>query len=836
MELNEFQRKKLNKTLIISASILFSILLILIGIVLVINSNKQEAEIDYTDIVRPKNYFTSIVIDLETKKVSRDGIDTSLTKEFEIDEGRANLILSSMEELDKFFMDSTMDIKHDGNKVELKDMYQTKNLLVRGNDIKDTFNAENKELLGQSIYLLKYDTEKRCKVAYEYLSKKEEIESIEIDEVWSIKPINDESQTLYGSSKDDDEDGNVYGTSGMGFDNYKNVINENGNPAEIVVSTIGYGASINNKYFENRIDENYFNYIKNSKDIYETNAQGSRILEVIKESTTNNVKLQPLVVVNEDNNTTKSAILRAIFFAKNNSDVICYELVHDQSNFIDIALKNAFQENVPVCCVTKSKSNEDEKIYPANNATTIAVSSVNKELKTTSYSAVGDYLDFVASSTDVKEIFNGSSAVSKWSGPQYSNAEIASAIALIKTYSKNATILDIYNVLRNYAEDLGMKGKDSTYGYGFVNFSKIRISDIDKENPANQQIIFDDNEWTKTKSVELKATDNIKIYGWNVTKTEDVPKEWNKMEQNVSSIDVTYELKEKGKYYAWVTDSAGNVIYGSFEIAKIDNEGPKINYEIDNSRQVTENLLQIKVTAEDEGAGLHDSPFSWDNQNWGKENTTLTVTENGEYKIYAKDKLDNISEKTIKIDSFPKKGTAQIDTGDIIKSIDVSSDWEDDLNKKVVITTNDNISIKKWKISTIDQMPEEIRQELVIFNQRENQQINNTTTNTTTQNTTTQNITWDADNSNNTINTTSGNTVINNTTTNVVTNTITNNTIANNTTNSTTVILPATNQDIQAYSNITITVSLKANQKYYIWIIDTEGNVKSQGFIISKQK
>ena len=119
--------------------------------------------------------------------------------------------------------------------------------------------------------------------------------------------------------------------------------------------------------------------------------------------------------------------------------MLCYK---KKNYMIELLLQKAFKENVPVCCVTKAEK-ENEEIFPANNSTTIAVSSVDKDLKTTSYSGNGEYIDFVASSTDVQEIFNTSSTVSKWSGAGYSNAHIASLIALIKTYNKQATILEI---------------------------------------------------------------------------------------------------------------------------------------------------------------------------------------------------------------------------------------------------------------------------------------------------------------------------------------------------------------------------------------------------------
>ena len=38
----------------------------------------------------------------------------------------------------------------------------------------------------------------------------------------------------------------------------------------------------------------------------------------------------------------------------------------------------------------------------------------------------------------------------------------------------------------------------------------------------------------------------------------------------------------------------------------------------------------------------------------------------------------------------------------------------------------------------------------------------------------------------------------------------------------------------QGYSNMTITVELNANQKYFMWVKDAQGNVISQGFTIKK--
>lgn len=805
--MNQYKRAKLNKILIIVASVLVVIAIIATSFYIALRNKKDENIIDYEDTIVGKNYFVDITINLENKQIKRDETETTLQEEFDIDDNQANLILSSTEELKNFFENSTIEVKIEEGIAHLTDTYQTKKILLEADQVKDNFDALEESKIQDGLYILKYDTQKRTKAAYEYLKSQGWVKKVQTDEISLIKTINDESQTVYGQvTESEDTEYKSYGVNAMGLDNYQKIIKENGNPAEVVVATIGYGAQIDNQYFENKISEDYYNFIENSKDIYETIPQGSRVLEVIKESTTDNIKITPLVVINDENYTTTSSIIQAISYATQTADVICYEFIQKQNYMINLVLQNAFKENVPVCCVTKMTT-DDEEMFPANNATTIAVSSVDKSLKTTSYSGSGDYIDFVASSTDVEEIFDKSSTVSKWSGAQYSNAHIVSAIALIKTYNKDYTILEIYNMIRNYCKDLGDEGKDNIYGYGYPDFSSLKISDIDKNPPEIQEVNFSDENWELVKYVQIKAIDNIKIYGWAVTKSKNAPNEWNKLETNSNTLDIAEEISENGTYYIWVTDSAGNASYMNIEVTKIDKIAPNIQYTIDDSKKDTEKYVTINVTATDEQSGLHEMSYSWDKQSWGSDNNTLKVTENGRYKVYVRDALENISEKEIVVNSLPQEGTARIEDGTIIKSIVVSSKWEGNTNKEVSITFNNNLNIESWKITDSNVMPKE-------FEATEDENEPETD----------EDI--DLENSNN-LNT------INNIENNIAGNYITNS--INETTNNTQTTVTATNNDtLQGYTNLTVTVSLKANKKYYAWIKDKEGNVISQAFTISK--
>lgn len=700
--MRKYQRKKLNKILIITAIVLIVFSIIIGSIIYIYSKNKEQIAL-YEDKVICNNYFNEIIINFEKKEVKRDDTRTSLQKEFNITEEQESLILSSKEELQNFFTGTVFEIETKENIAIITNKYQTKKIIIEVENMDGEFSEAKVSNLQNNMYLLEYDTQKRTKAAYDYLNTVEWIKKIELDEVLYIEPINDESQTVYGEHQQEIKY-NTYGIEAMGLLNFQNIIKENGNPSEVIVATIGYGVCIENIFFNGRINQNYYNFIDNSKNIQETIPQGSRVAEVIKDATTDNVEIMPLVVVNNEGYTTISTIIKAIEYAIQKSDVICYELINNESHMINLALERAFKENKPFSCVTTVTGNVNQ-VYPANSSTTIAISSIDKNNKITSYSGRGEYIDFTAYSTDVKEVFNKNSTVSRWSGSQYSNAHIVSAMALIKTYHKEYTILEVYNELRNYCIDLGEKGKDENYGFGIPNFSDLTISDIDKQAPEIKEVKFDNEKWENMKQVQIIASDNIRIFEWAVINANEIPSEWNRVEGVNPTLDFIYEIKENGKYYVWVKDSAGNTSYMPIEVNKIDNKGPKITYQIDDSTLESSEYVTIIVNAEDKQAGLHETPYSWDGQNWGTENNILKVTENGRYKIYVRDSLGNISEKEIIVDAFPREGVANIGEGIIIKSIVVSDNWNGNTNNNVRITFNEGLNIIGWNITTSNDIP-----------------------------------------------------------------------------------------------------------------------------------
>ena len=804
-------RTKVKKGLII-AGITIGVILLIIGIIIAIKLHKQP-EISYDDGITCKNYFTQITINLSNKEVKRDNIETSLKEEFNLSDEEENLAFSSMDEMRKLLSNSVFDISENGQTFTIKNLYQTKSIIVKSKNVKETVDREEVTQISENLYVLSFYSEKLTKAMYNYYKEKDYIEKIYYDDVTINKQINDISQTMYGGTEVDLNNHHSLGATVMGLDNYNNIINENGNPKDIVIGTIGYGINYQNEFFNERISDNYYNFVLNNKDISETIAQGSRIAEVLVDSTTNNVKIMPLVTVTEEGYTSTSSILKAIAYAAKNSDVICYELINTQSEPIDLALESCFKENVPVCSVSSNsqyetstensekEENSKEGDYPANHGMTIAVSSLDREMNLADYSGKGDYIDFSAPSTDVEEIFSNSANISRWSGAQYSNAQIAAIIALIKTYSKDATILDVYNFLRNFSEDLGDEGKDELYGYGCPKFQNLTIGDIDKTSPEFKEVTYENDTWEVVKQVKIVANDNIRMKDWAITKNENGPddKEWNAMQAVTPDLDVSSTLTENGKYYIWIRDIAGNTATKEIQIDKIDNTPPEIAYTI-NKDTLAAGYVTITVTAEDSQSGLYDSPFSWDKITWSQENSTRTIKENGRYKVYAEDNLGNISEKEILVDCFPQAGTFELKDGNIITNMKVSANWIGNTNNDVEIELNKDLDIAGWQITADENTPSEFvaveGANVIVENQENNN--NNSSNNTSLPN-------------------------------NVV--------IDGNIQASTTTAQENTQSQIQVIPRtepIVLHTTLDIDKTYYFWTKDSYGNTAYQAFVIHK--
>lgn len=146
-----------------------------------------------------------------------------------------------------------------------------------------------------------------------------------------------------------------------------------------------------------------------------------------------------------------------------------------------------------------------------------------------------------------------------------------------------------------------------------------------------------------------------------------------------------FQVKENGSYTILVKDALGNVTEKVIEITNLDKTAPVVETEITPEEWFGSGMVTITVHAVDDGCGLGEMPYSFDNgENWTAENK-LEVSEAGTYPVLVRDKLENIAQTAVEIVNLDKTAPEA--------EISVSPDkWYGDQKVTITVTASDTDS------------------------------------------------------------------------------------------------------------------------------------------------
>lgn len=140
-------------------------------------------------------------------------------------------------------------------------------------------------------------------------------------------------------------------------------------------------------------------------------------------------------------------------------------------------------------------------------------------------------------------------------------------------------------------------------------------------------------EWTSKVilNVTLKDSDGLKNCSFN-----------NGEEVKISGKSYQFKktIENNGSYIVIVKDVLNNMTNEVIEINNIDNIAPLISSVLTEHNN---DYSELKVIASDRESGLSVMPYSFDNKNTWTDQAIYTVTQSGEYYIYVRDNVGNIS-------------------------------------------------------------------------------------------------------------------------------------------------------------------------------------------------
>lgn len=273
-------------------------------------------------------------------------------------------------------------------------------------------------------------------------------------------------------------------------------------------------------------------FIDGQSSYQDDNGHGTHVVGIIaaQDNNTGTVGVAPgaqvyaLKVLNSGGSGYLSDVIEAIDWSiANNIDIINMSLGTMEDNpLFKEAVDRAYSNGIVVVAAAGNDGNGKEVNYPARYSSVVAVGSIDINKKLSGFSNTGNEVEVVAPGSGILSTIPGGYA--EFSGTSMATPFVVGNLALYKE-TTGLSGQSLRDKLIATTEDLGSKGKDTSFGYGLIqapNKEEIKpqppvVNDPVKEepittpNPTNEQ-----NAESAVAEAEEYGEDLSKIYNVNV--------------------------------------------------------------------------------------------------------------------------------------------------------------------------------------------------------------------------------------------------------------------------------------------------------------------------------
>lgn len=297
---------------------------------------------------------------------------------------------------------------------------------------------------------------------------------------------------------------------------------------------------------------------KNVNEATDDNGHGTAISYIIAQSTSDNVKLLPIKVIDSAGKGTLLSLYQGIKYAiEQNVDVINISLstASTHSELIEEAIKEATDKGIIVVVAAGNYGSNVKYYTPAKLDNVITVASVNEQLQHSDFSNYGDAIDYATIGENVyTESYNGAD---NRNGTSYSAAKFSAIVSYFKAIDKSINTKELKNILNKYVLPSSI---DKKYiGNGILSLEPVSI---DKNNHINisentfYKSILDYDKWkilSNDKFTGIINNSEFKntVIWWQNLSEEDkeyAKNNFTKLTENVETYDENHNKINK-KYF-----------------------------------------------------------------------------------------------------------------------------------------------------------------------------------------------------------------------------------------------------------------------------------------------
>lgn len=183
-------------------------------------------------------------------------------------------------------------------------------------------------------------------------------------------------------------------------------------------------------------------------------------------------KIMPVKVLNNSGAGSSYSVAQGIIWATDNgAKVINMSLGNYASaDFLHEAIKYAYERDV-VIIAASGNDNTNRPGYPAAYPEVFAVGATTSAKQRAVFSNYGDYIDVAAPGDSIASTYIGGQYAAL-SGTSMATPHVSALAGLIRSINADLTNIEVMDIMRQSANDLGDEGKDPFFGYGEIDVLK----------------------------------------------------------------------------------------------------------------------------------------------------------------------------------------------------------------------------------------------------------------------------------------------------------------------------------------------------------------------------
>jgi subtilisin family serine protease len=141
-----------------------------------------------------------------------------------------------------------------------------------------------------------------------------------------------------------------------------------------------------------------------------------------------------------------------------------------EAKFLHDAIRYAFDRDV-VLVAASGNDNTNQPGYPAAYPEVFAVAATDAEGRKAPFSNYGDCIDVAAPGVSIASTYPGNHYAAL-SGTSMASPHVTALAALIRSANPQLTNVEVMDIMRQTATDLGEPGKDIYFGYGQIDIAR----------------------------------------------------------------------------------------------------------------------------------------------------------------------------------------------------------------------------------------------------------------------------------------------------------------------------------------------------------------------------